>query len=109
MSVDRLSVPVDDIEHRIDLENELIFRRDHIQVPHNRDCPNADLQDDIDDLRQVAEENYDRTCPICYAETEYEHADEIVEDLQCVETRPDAVKRRNQDRQHYKERVHEQG
>jgi hypothetical protein len=50
MSVDRLSVPVDDIEHRIDFENELIFRRDHIQIPHDRDSPNADLQDDIDDL-----------------------------------------------------------
>lgn len=59
--------------------------------PHYRRKPDPHLQHDIDDLRQVPEEDHDGTSGIGEPQNQREHTESIVDQLQIVDIRESTV------------------
>jgi len=109
----RIPVSIGDVIKRVELENDdqpSRHRRTHrIQVPHDRCKPDLHLDDDVDDLRQIPEENDDGAGSIADAQTVEEQGPGIIQKLDDDDSGEVTRQREQKDHQADKENMHEQG
>ena len=84
----RISVPADNVIHRIKFQNRYDCRRKahRLHIPHNRSRPDLNLQNNIDDLYQIPEKNCKRACQIGDRKDEDKHAERIIYELNHINT-----------------------
>ena len=89
----RISVPADDVIHRIKFQNCNDCRRKahRIHIPHDRSRPDLNLQNNIDDLYQIPEKNGQRTCQIGHRKDEDKHAERVIYKLNGIDAGKQSV------------------
>ena len=86
-----LPVTLNNIEHRVESEQKLYFLRHYRGVPEDRGAPEAELQNDIDNLAGVpGKDIYGRRNP-AYPQCENAHSSKIIQCLEPIQTEGHAM------------------
>src|SRR5262245_36614932 len=76
-----LSLPLNDVEDRIELQQKVIGRGKHFEIPEDRSEIKTHLQDDGNKRTKVAKEDYHRRGNPGNADQQYNCAEKIIEYL----------------------------
>lgn len=101
-------VPLHEVVNRVQPDKPVVLRRDDVWVPENGGHVESDLEEHRYDLAEVLEEYDHRRGQPREPQHEYDHGEEVVDELQGVYVRIMAVREKHEEDEQDEEEVYDQ-